>query len=124
MQLAAHQSAYLPEQNCLFALSFDLGNRLVGNNWSILRSVSETENYEMDNREQTNDAKSERHEGNTCIALGAGVGALGAASAALTGAICPLCIFIAPGLIGYGAFRRWKGSQNEQRGDKNEKQQF
>ncbi len=62
----------------------------------------------MDEKELSGDLNKRRFEGNTCMALGAGVGALGAASAALTGALCPLCIFIAPGLIGYGAFRRWR----------------
>jgi uncharacterized membrane protein YebE (DUF533 family) len=51
----------------------------------------------------------EKNEANTCMALGVGVGALGVASASLLGgALCPLCIVIAPGLLGYGAYRRWK----------------
>ncbi len=50
----------------------------------------------------------DKDDANTCIALGAGVGIVGAASAAFAGAVCPLCIFIAPGLVGYGAYRRWK----------------
>ena len=54
--------------------------------------------------EHDNDKK----DANTCIALGAGVGILGAASAALSGAVCPLCVVIAPGLVGYGAYKRWK----------------
>lgn len=49
----------------------------------------------------------EKKDANTCMALGAGVGILGAASAALAGAVCPLCIFIAPGLVGFGAYKRW-----------------
>ena len=49
----------------------------------------------------------DKKDANTCMALGAGVGILGAASAALAGAVCPLCIFIAPGLVGYGAYKRW-----------------
>lgn len=47
-------------------------------------------------------------EANTCLALGAGVGALGAAGAVLTGAVCPLCIFVAPGLLGLGAYKKIK----------------
>ena len=54
-------------------------------------------------------------ESNVCIALGAGVGVFGAASAVVTGAVCPLCIFVAPGLIGYGAFRKWKVVQQEKK---------
>jgi len=55
--------------------------------------------------------KEDKKGANTCMALGVGVGALGAASAALSGAVCPLCIFIAPGLVGYGAYKRWRVSQ-------------
>lgn len=62
-----------------------------------------------------------QHEANSCIVLGAGVGVIGASSAALTGAVCPLCIFIAPGLIGYGAYKKWKGLQVQQTGDRNGK---
>ncbi len=53
---------------------------------------------------------------NTYMALGVGVGALGAASAAISGAVCPLCIFIAPGLVGCGAYMRWKASQSKSDG--------
>lgn len=49
----------------------------------------------------------EKKDATTCIGLGVGVGALGAASAALSGVVCPLCVFIAPGLVGYGAYKRW-----------------
>lgn len=51
--------------------------------------------------------KEDKKDANTCMALGIGVGTLGAASAVLTGVVCPLCVFIAPGLIGLGAYRRW-----------------
>ena len=55
-----------------------------------------------------------KKDANTCMALGAGVGVLGAAAALLTGAVCPLCVFIAPSLVGYGAYQRWKAdSKNE-----------
>ena len=60
---------------------------------------------------EVNNGKDKR-EANTCMALGAGVGILGATSAALTGAVCPLCIFVAPGLIGLGAFKRWQCSRD------------
>jgi len=62
----------------------------------------------------------DKKEANTCMALGAGVGILGGAAAPLTGAVCPLCIFIAPGLVGYGAYRRWKGSQIKVKGVRND----
>ncbi len=60
-----------------------------------------------DNSEKSKEVK----EANTCMALGAGVGVLGTAGAVVSGAVCPLCIFIAPGLVGYGAYRRWKASK-------------
>ena len=57
--------------------------------------------------------ENEIKEANTCMALGAGVGVLGTASALLAGAVCPLCIFIAPGLVGVGAYKRWKLSRKQ-----------
>lgn len=50
----------------------------------------------------------ERSEANSCIALGAGVGALGALGTALSGAVCPLCVVVAPALIGIGVYKRVK----------------
>ncbi|MBL7661824.1 hypothetical protein JNK13_03625 [bacterium] len=41
-------------------------------------------------------------EGNACLGLGAGVGALGLGGAMISGAVCPLCIFVTPLLIGMG----------------------
>ena len=48
---------------------------------------------------------------NAYMALGAGVGTLGAASALLTGAVCPLCVIFTPGLIGFGAYQRWRAAK-------------
>jgi hypothetical protein len=48
----------------------------------------------------------ETRDANTCMALGVGVGSLGAGAAAIAGAACPLCIIIAPALIGVGALKR------------------
>ena len=67
----------------------------------------------VDNKNSSERLAQDKKEANTCLALGAGVGALGAASAAITGAVCPLCFFIAPGLVGYGAFKRWKAKQRD-----------
>ena len=64
---------------------------------------SEDESKELEKSKEVKDA-------NTCIALGAGVGAIGTAGAIISGAVCPLCVFIAPGLVGYGAYKRWKSS--------------
>ncbi len=52
-----------------------------------------------------------RKEGNLCIGAGAGVGALGIASAVAVGAVCPLCYVVPPALIGIGAFRRWQADR-------------
>jgi uncharacterized membrane protein YebE (DUF533 family) len=65
----------------------------------------------MDVKESTEENKRDTQDANTCMALGVGVGALGSAAAALSGAVCPLCIFVAPGLVGYGAYKRWRASQ-------------
>ncbi len=74
----------------------------------------------MEDTSKNTTQDTDKKDANTCMALGAGVGALGAASAALVGAVCPLCIFIAPGLVGYGAYKRWKISQIESKGESNE----
>ncbi len=50
----------------------------------------------------------ERSEANSCIALGAGVGALGTLGATLSGAVCPVCVVVAPALIGIGVYKRVK----------------
>ena len=54
-----------------------------------------------------------RREGNTCIGLGAGVGALGVGTAAIVGATCPLCYFIAPALVGMGVIGHVKAKRLE-----------
>lgn len=47
-------------------------------------------------------------EANKCIAIGAGVGGLGAVGALTLAGTCPLCIVIAPALIGVGLYKRIK----------------
>lgn len=56
-------------------------------------------------------------EANTCIAIGAGVGALGLAGTTLLAATCPICYVAAPALIATGliAKRRAKKNQDEER---------
>ena len=46
-------------------------------------------------------------EGNQCIALGLGVGGLGAVAAIGATAICPICVVVAPSLVAVGLYRRW-----------------
>ncbi|CAN5923209.1 hypothetical protein BH11MYX4_BH11MYX4_05710 [soil metagenome] len=45
---------------------------------------------------------------NTLIAGGLGIGAFGLISAAIGGAVCPVCVVAAPALLGVGAYKRWK----------------
>ncbi len=47
----------------------------------------------------------ELRDAGSCLAMGAGVGTVGTASAILLGATCPICIVMAPALIGMGLFR-------------------
>lgn len=65
----------------------------------------------MDQDPAVAELKKEKRDANTCMALGAGVGVLGVTSAAVTGALCPLCIIVAPALIGVGAFKRWRSEK-------------
>jgi hypothetical protein len=57
------------------------------------------------------DIVEQRKEANSCLAIGAGVGTVGAVSAATLGVVCPLCYIFAPGFIGLGAYKRWKLSK-------------
>ena len=44
----------------------------------------------------------ELQDAGSCLAMGAGVGTVGTASALLLGATCPICVVMAPALIGMG----------------------
>ena len=59
------------------------------------------------------ESKKDLRDADTCTALGLGVGALGVSSALLAGAVCPLCYFIAPGLIAVGVGKRWITKRNQ-----------
>ena len=50
----------------------------------------------------------EKAEANTLITGGLGIGAFGAASAALLGAVCPVCVVAAPALVGVGLYKRYR----------------
>jgi hypothetical protein len=52
-----------------------------------------------------------RQEGNQLLGLGLGIGAWGAASGVLLGAVCPVCVVAAPALVGAGLLRRWQASR-------------
>jgi len=47
-----------------------------------------------------------RKDANGAIAMGLGIGAFGAASLALVGATCPLCVVAAPALVSWGLYKR------------------
>jgi hypothetical protein len=52
-------------------------------------------------------AEEKLKDANTCLLLGCGVGALGAASTLVAGAVvCPLCVVVSPALIGIGLVQR------------------
>ena len=54
----------------------------------------------MPNNEQQ--IQQELRDAGSCLAMGAGVGTVGTASALLLGATCPICVVMAPALIGMG----------------------
>jgi len=65
------------------------------------------------NESEAPSAEQERRDGNLYLSSGAALGAVGAASAALVGATCPLCVVAAPGLVGYGLYKRWCAARSE-----------
>ena len=52
-------------------------------------------------------------EANQVIALGAAVGITGGVAGLIVGAVCPLCYFVAPGLIGMGVVGRIRAAKKE-----------
>lgn len=87
----------------LLPLPFHLGRAAVAPRppilfWSLIMNTPDSV--------ETTTPETMRKEGNQCIALGAGVGGLGAAAAVVFGATCPLCFVVAPGLVGVGLYRR------------------
>lgn len=71
----------------------------------------------MSDKKSTADSDAEIRDANACMAIGAGVGAVGVGGAVLLGAVCPICYVAAPGLIALGAWKRRQvkraGSQSE-----------
>ena len=57
------------------------------------------------------DAERQLQEANTCLALGAGIGALGTGSALLAGAVCPVCYVVVPGLVAAGLIGRHRAKR-------------
>lgn len=60
----------------------------------------------MSDKKSTADSDAEIRDANACMAIGAGVGAVGVGGAVLLGAVCPICYVAAPGLIALGAWKR------------------
>lgn len=57
------------------------------------------------------DRNAELRDANSCIVYGAGLGAVGTGTALLAGATCPLCVVLAPALIGFGVWKRITADQ-------------
>lgn len=68
-----------------------------------------------DDESDVKDAKKAEREtqadANTMILGGLGIGAFGVISAAIGGAVCPVCVVAAPALLGVGAYQRWKAAK-------------
>jgi hypothetical protein len=60
------------------------------------------------------DAERKVRDGNTCIGMGVGLGAISAGAAAITGAVCPICYVAVPALLGMGLYERNQGKKLEQ----------
>jgi len=59
------------------------------------------------------DSQQELRDANSILAIGTGLGALGVGSALLVGATCPLCVIVAPALIGVGAWKRFAAGRKK-----------
>jgi hypothetical protein len=60
-------------------------------------------------------ACAERAAANRLLGAGLGVGVFGAVSGALLGAVCPLCIVVAPALVGAGIYEHVGASRRAKR---------
>jgi hypothetical protein len=50
-------------------------------------------------------------EANVMIGTGVGIAALGVGGAIASGALCPMCIFIPPILVGAGIYQRYRAKR-------------
>ena len=66
---------------------------------------------DTNNTNENQDLKVKRQDANTCIGVGAGLGVMGTAAALVTGATCPLCFIVAPGLVGIGSYLHWQAKK-------------
>lgn len=64
--------------------------------------------------DKKNKLKSDAH---TLLVGGATLGAFSAITGALVGATCPMCLVVAPVMLGAGAYKRWQLAQAEREVD-------
>ena len=64
-----------------------------------------------ENGVEGHDASEELKEANTLLGTGVGIGVIGAAGAAISGAVCPLCVLFTPVLVGSGIYKRLKAKR-------------
>lgn len=64
------------------------------------------------NTHTSHDHQAELRDANSCLTLGAGLGVVGTTAAFLAGATCPICVVLAPALIGVGAWKRYRVRQD------------
>lgn len=70
--------------------------------------MNESERVEHSPSEPTGASiDAEIQDANSCMAIGAGLGAFGTGAGLLIGATCPICVVLAPALIGVGAVKRF-----------------
>jgi len=55
----------------------------------------------------------ESEEANALLASGAGIAALGVIGAIVGGAVCPVCVVVAPALLGLGAIRKLRAAKRK-----------
>lgn len=60
----------------------------------------------------------EAREANRLISSGVILGIVGAASAVVLGATCPLCVVGAPALVGWGAYERYRAARRGESSDR------
>ena len=60
---------------------------------------------------ETSAPDTDTRDANRTMLAGVGIGVLGVVTAAIGGAVCPVCVIAAPAIVGVGAFRRWRGSR-------------
>lgn len=57
-----------------------------------------------------------REESNSYLTAALSVGVIGVVSAAVGGALCPVCLVAAPALVGAGAYKRWRAHRSRAQG--------